>query len=166
MPHMINCFLNNGSFAWKRKPHMTKIIGSYQNPAWTNEMKPNVLKLVVTLYVQMNHHYHILWSCVLTMCFALYLGEATPSDINAYMCAQDLFIGGQFTLQKRVQGMTLFKIKVNACILTHPIIKYISSGEHLKIPYFTYIAFSLIPQAINFFDFTPFLLFFFLFFFP
>ena len=29
-------------------------------------------------------------------------GEVTPSLINAYMCAHDLFIGGLFTLQKRL----------------------------------------------------------------
>ena len=46
------------------------------------------------------------------------LKEVTRSYINVYTCTHDLFIGGLFTLQKYC------KIKVNACILTHPITIY------------------------------------------
>ena len=51
-------------------------------------------------------------------------GEVTPSLIDAYMCIQELFIGGLFTLQKRLQGVVIFKIKVNVCIFIHPISHY------------------------------------------
>jgi hypothetical protein len=37
------------------------------------------------------------------------------------MCTHDLFIEGLFTLQKNLQGVVFFKIKVNDCILTHSI---------------------------------------------
>lgn len=74
--------------ALKRRPHMTKIVGFYKNPPQTNKVKPSVLKLVVTLYVQMNYHscwfskiwwfeewqgptrlYHMLWPCALSRIF-------------------------------------------------------------------------------------------------
>ena len=78
-------------------------------------------------------------------------GEVTPSLINAYMCAHDLFIGGLFALQKRLQGMVFFKIKVNACILIHPIIQYTFLGESFKNNlFYLYCIIFLIPQEINF----------------
>ena len=51
-----------------------------------------------------------LFKCVLDFCDmkfkfsfqTFHHGEVTPSLINAYMCAQDLFIGGLFTLQRRL----------------------------------------------------------------
>ena len=35
--------------------------------------------------------------------------------------------------------MVVFKTKVNACISIHPINTYYFWGNHLKLPYFTYI---------------------------
>jgi hypothetical protein len=39
------------------------------------------------------------------------LGEVTPSYINAYTCAHDLFIGGLFTLQKNIIRYGIFQNK-------------------------------------------------------
>ena len=52
----------------------------------------------------------------------------------AYTCAHDLFIRGVglFTLQKGLQGMEFFRIKVNACILIHLISNYNFLGELFK----------------------------------
>ena len=53
--------------------------------------------------------------------------------------------------------MVIFKINVNACILTHPTNNYIFWGEIiLKYPisYILLVLF-LIPQVTNVFDFTP-----------
>ena len=40
-----------------------------------------------------------------------------------------IFIGGLFTLPKILYGMVFFNIKVNACILIHPIRNYNNLGE-------------------------------------
>ena len=87
------------------------------------------------------------------------LREVTPSYIDAYTwytCALDLFIKGLYTLYKRIWGTVNLKIKVNACILTHPINKYKLWGEPSKNTlFYLYNKFLLIPQVTNSFDFTP-----------
>ena len=87
------------------------------------------------------------------------LREVTPSYIDAYTwytCALDLFIKGLYTLYKRIWGTVNLKIKVNACILTHPINKYKLWGEPSKNTlFYLYNKFFLIPQVTNSFDFTP-----------
>ena len=73
----------------------------------------------------------------------------------AYTCTRDLFIGGLFTLQKRLYGMIFFKIKVNNCILIHPINNYKFFWESFKntLIYLYYIFF-LILQVSNSFEYT------------
>ena len=77
----------------------------------------------------------------------------------AYMCAQDLFIRGLFTLMKNLLGMVFFKMNVNVCILIHPINKFNHWGSFEKIILIFYFLFSLfllvlhsflIPQVTNF----------------
>ena len=63
-----------------------------------------------------------------------------PSVSKTNACAQDLFIEGLFTLQKIVNGMVFFKLKVNACNSIHPTTTYDFWRNHLKLPYFTYTA--------------------------
>ena len=86
------------------------------------------------------------WSCQ-------YQIKAVPRGVHsllyfAYTCVRDLFIGGLFTLQKKLQGMVFFKIKVNACILINPIINYNFLGKSFKnVLIYLYYIFFLIVQV-------------------
>ena len=64
---------------------------------------------------------------------------------------------GLFTLQRRLKGMVFFKIKVNACILIHPISTYFFQGIILKTLFSLYyhflffFFFSRSPIVVHFF---------------
>ena len=64
--------------------------------------------------------------------------------------------GGHLLCKKDYKVWYIFKIKVNACILIHPINNYNFLGGSFKNAFFNfYWIFFLIPQVTKFFDFTP-----------
>ena len=63
-----------------------------------------VLSFVYTLTQNVLWALHEKWFVKIykSLSIYIYFREVTPSYINAYTCAQDLFIRGLFTLQKRL----------------------------------------------------------------
>ena len=63
-----------------------------------------------------------------------------PSYILHTHALRSYLLGG-YLPRKKITKYDIFYIKINACILMHPINNY-NFGESLKLPYYIYISFS------------------------